>query len=157
MAHGRIEYVDDPDAPTPTKLIPAASAVVVDETGRILLHLRSDNERWSIPGGGIEVGESVGDAVVREVREETGFEVEPQEVVGVYSDPRNVVAFPDGEVRQRFSICLACRLLGGSVDPDQESLAVRWVHPAGLEELDMSPAVRLRIDDCLAGRRGVLR
>ena len=47
----RIEHFNDPDAPTANRLVPAASAIVVDQAGRILLHRRTDNELWSIPGG----------------------------------------------------------------------------------------------------------
>jgi ADP-ribose pyrophosphatase YjhB (NUDIX family) len=83
----RIEHFNDPDAPTANRLVPAASAIVVDQAGRILLHRRTDNELWSIPGGGMEVGERIADTVVREVREETGLEVEPEAIVGIYSDP----------------------------------------------------------------------
>lgn len=153
----RVEYHDDPDAPAPNSLVPAVSAVVPDPDGRILLHLRADNELWSIPGGAIELGESVADAVAREVEEETGFLVEPDEIVGVYSDPRNVVAYDDDEVRQRFSICVACRLVGGAVDPDEESLAVRWTAPGELDEFPISPHIRGRINDYLDGARALLR
>ena len=52
----RIEHFNDPDAPPANRLVPAASAIVVDQAGRILLHRRTDNELWSIPGGGTEVG-----------------------------------------------------------------------------------------------------
>jgi ADP-ribose pyrophosphatase YjhB (NUDIX family) len=83
----RIDHVNDPDAPAANRLVPGASAVVVDQAGRILLHRRHDNELWSIPGGGMEVGERIADTVVREVREETGLEVEPESLVGIYSDP----------------------------------------------------------------------
>lgn len=55
----RIEHYNDPDAPPPNSLIPAASAVVADESGAILLIRRSDNQLWSIPGGAMEPGESI--------------------------------------------------------------------------------------------------
>ena len=87
----RIDHFNDPDAPAANRLVPGASAVVVDQAGRILLHRRDDNELWSIPGGGMEVGERIADTVVREVREETGLEVEPEAIVGIYSDPQHVV------------------------------------------------------------------
>ncbi len=154
----RTDYVDDPDAPAANSLVVAASAVVRDAGGRVLLHRRADNDLWSIPGGGMEPGESIADCVAREVREETGFEVAPRYVVGVYSDPRHVVAYDDGEVRQQFSICFACELVGGerSIASD-ELLEVAWVAPDELDGLAMSPAIRLRIDDCLAGARGIAR
>ena len=155
---GRTDYVDDPDAPAANSLVVAASAVVRDTEGRVLLHRRADNDLWSIPGGGMEPGESIADCVAREVREETGFEVAPQYVVGVYSDPRHVVAYDDGEVRQQFSICFACDLVGGERSTaSDESLEVAWVGPGELDGLAMSPAIRLRIEDCLGGARGIAR
>ena len=149
---GRRDYFDDPDAPRPNSLVPAVSAVVSDDEDRLLVHRRSDNDLWSIPGGRLEVGESVSQAVVREVLEETGIEVEPMRLVGVYSDPRAVVAYDDGEVRQQFSICVACRPSGGALSAESdESLEVRFVAPTELEELPMSPAVRLRVSVYLTG------
>jgi 8-oxo-dGTP pyrophosphatase MutT (NUDIX family) len=157
-AVSRTDYFRDPGAPEPNSLVPAVSAVVADDEGRILLHRRSDNVKWSIPGGRVELGESVADAAVREVREETGIEVAPVSLVGVYSDPRSVVAYDDGEVRQQFSICLACRRVGGSVSASSdESLEVRFVAPDEIAELEVSPAIQLRIDDYLAGGPAVLR
>lgn len=154
---GRTEYTGDPDAPDPNSLVIAASAVVVDGRGRLLLQQRADNQLWSIPGGEMEVGESVSECVTREVREETGYEAEPLYVVGVYSDPKNVVAYDNGEVRQRFSICVACDLVGGKADLDGESLEARLVDPEEIAGLEMSPAIQLRIDDYLANRQAVLR
>lgn len=154
---GRTEYIGDPEAPEPNSLVAAVSAVVSDDEARLLLHLRTDNQLWSVPGGRIEIGESVADAVTREVREETGFEVEPQYIVGVYSDPRNRIAYDDGEVRQQFSVCVACRLAGGELDPDGESLDVRWADKSELDGLEISPSIRLRIDDYLSDGRALLR
>jgi 8-oxo-dGTP pyrophosphatase MutT (NUDIX family) len=157
-AVSRTDYFRDPGAPEPNSLVPAVSAVVADDQGRILLHRRSDNAKWSIPGGRVELGESVADAAVREVREETGIEVTPIGIVGVYSDPRSVVAYDDGEVRQQFSICLACRHVGGSLSAiSDESLEVRFVAPQDIGGLELSPAIRLRVDDYLAGGPAVLR
>jgi ADP-ribose pyrophosphatase YjhB (NUDIX family) len=155
---GRIDYFNDPEAPEPNSLVPAVSAVVEDNEGRVLLHRRSDNELWSIPGGRIEVGESAAAAVVREVREETGIEVVPGRVVGIYSDPRSVVAYDDGEVRQQFSICVACRVTGGATSTvSEESLEVRFMPRYELDRADISPSIRLRIEDYLAGGPTVLR
>ena len=56
---------------------------------RVLLQRRDDNGRWGLPGGSVEPGESVRTAVIREVHEETGLDVEPLRLIGVYSDPAN--------------------------------------------------------------------
>lgn len=153
---GRIEYHHDPNAPRANSLVPAASAIVVDQDGRLLLHRRSDNDLWSIPGGAMEIGESIGQTVVREVREETGLEVEPQRLVGVYSDPGHVVAYDDGEVRQQFSVCIQCRIVGGTLATSDESLAVQFIAPEDLDTLPMAESIRLRVRDYLAGTSPVI-
>lgn len=153
---GRTEYHHEPNAPTANSLVPAASAIVVDERGRILLHRRSDNDLWSIPGGAMEVGESIAQTVVREVREETGFDVETLSIVGIYSDPGHVVAYDDGEVRQQFSVCIACRLVGGEPRTSEESLDVRFVLPVDVDALPMAESIRQRIHDYLRGGEPVI-
>lgn len=148
----RTEYYDDPSAPRANSLVPAASAVVVDHEGRVLLHLRADTGNWSIPGGGMEPGESIAGCVVREVREETGVEVRPVRLVGVYSDPGHVVAYDDGEVRQEFSVCFACEPVGGATDAsNDESDDVRWFRRDELDDLQITPSIRRRLNDYFAG------
>jgi ADP-ribose pyrophosphatase YjhB (NUDIX family) len=148
----RIDHLYDPDAPTANRLVPGASAVVLDEAGRILLHRRDDNELWSIPGGGMEVGERIADTVVREVREETGLEVEPEAIVGIYSNPQHVVEYGDGEIRQQFSVCFACRLVGGELATSDESLEVGFFTPAEIEAMPVHESIRLRIRHYLEHR-----
>lgn len=143
----RKDYYDDPAAPAPNSIVAAASAIVVNGEGEILLHRRADNDLWALPGGGMEFGESIADTVVREVREETGLDVRPKYVVAVYSDPKHVFAYDDGEVRQEFSVCVACEMLGGELVMSDESRELRWVHPDAIEGLPMHPRIRVRIDD----------
>ena len=149
--HGRvrIEHFDDPDAPPANSLVPAASAVVADASGAILLICRTDNGLWSIPGGAMEIGESIAETVIREVREETGLKVEPVSIVGIYTNPHHVVEYSDGEVRQEFSICFACRLVGGDLSTSDESSRVEFVPLGQIPSLPMSPAIRRRIEDHL--------
>jgi ADP-ribose pyrophosphatase YjhB (NUDIX family) len=141
----RIDHYNDPDAPNANSLVPAASAIVTNEAGAILLHRHEDTELWSIPGGAMEVGESIGQTVVREVKEETGLDVEPESIVGVYSNPRHVVEYGDGEVRQQFSICFACKVVGGQLATSDESLEVGFFSPAEIEAMPMHDSIRLRI------------
>jgi ADP-ribose pyrophosphatase YjhB (NUDIX family) len=148
----RIEHFNDPDAPPANSLIPAASAIVVDEAARILLIRRSDNALWSIPGGAMEVGERIADTAVREVREETGLEVVPEAIVGIYSNPRHVVEYADGEVRQQFSICFACRRVGGELAISDESSEVGFFTPAEIQAMPMHESIRLRIRHYLEHR-----
>ena len=90
--------------------------------------------------------------VVREVREETGLEVEPEAIVGVYSNPQHVVEYGDGEVRQQFSVCFACRLVGGELATSDESLEVGFFTPAEIEVMPMHESIRLRIRHYLEHR-----
>jgi mutator protein MutT len=82
----RTDYFNDPQAPAPNSVVPAASAVVVNEAGELLLQRRSDNGQWALPGGTMDLGETLAQTVVREVKEETGIEVEVTGVVGIYTD-----------------------------------------------------------------------
>lgn len=150
----RVDYYNDPNAPKPNALVVAASAVVADEQGRILVQRRSDNGLWALPGGGMEYGESIGECAAREVAEETGYEARMLYVVGVYSDPAHVWAYSDGEVRQEFSVCMAGEVTGGALATSDESIEVAWMTPAEIEAADMHPRIRVRITDYLAGARG---
>lgn len=148
---GRREYVNDPQAPRPTSLVPAVSAVVADPEGRLLLQRRADNQLWSVPGGAVELGESVLEALRREVLEETGLEVEVDRLIGVYSSPGYLVAYDDGEVRQQFSLAFACHVTGGSIQRSSESTDVQWFGPDDLATLDLSAGAARRIDDYRRG------
>lgn len=154
---GRVDYYDDPGAPPANSLVPAASAIVIDADGRILLHRRRDNDRWALPGGAMELGESLGDCAVREVREETGLQVEPVGIVGIYSDPKHVFSYDDGEVRQEFSICLECRLVEGELAVSDESFEVKFFTAEAIEALPMVDSIRLRVNDYLSGQMPVIR
>jgi ADP-ribose pyrophosphatase YjhB (NUDIX family) len=142
----RTEYFNDPDAPTPNSIVVATTAFVQDDDGRVLLIRRSDSGNWALPGGGQEFGESVADSAVRETCEEAGVDVEVIGLVGIYSNPRHLIAYSDGEVRQQFSICLRARATGGEPRPSDESTDVRWFAKDELDGLPIHPEMRLRID-----------
>jgi 8-oxo-dGTP pyrophosphatase MutT (NUDIX family) len=150
----RIDHYDDPGAPAANSLVPAASAVVADADGRILVARRRDNDLWTIPGGAMEPGETIAATAVREVKEETGIDVEVVGLVGLYSDPRHVVEYSDGEVRQQFSICFACTPTSGVTATSEETSEVEWVDPDSLDEVDMHPSIRLRVQHYLEHRPG---
>ncbi|MGP4007433.1 NUDIX hydrolase [Streptomyces sp. 4N124] len=143
----RRDYEDDPDAPKANSLVPAASAVVVDSAGRILLQRRADNGMWALPGGAMHIGESLPDCAVRETREETGYDVEIIGIVGTYTNPRHVFAYDDGEVRQEFSICFLARPVGGHLAVSEESTDVQWFEATEVDALPMVPSIRKRVND----------
>jgi ADP-ribose pyrophosphatase YjhB (NUDIX family) len=146
IAMHRTDYLGDPDAPQANSIVIATSAYVTADAGRILLILRTDNDLWSIPGGGMEIGETVTDCVIRETKEETGLDIETTGLVGIFTNPDHVVAYPDGEVRQQFSICLRGRAVGGEIASSNESREVHWVDRDQLDALAIHPEIRRRID-----------
>jgi 8-oxo-dGTP pyrophosphatase MutT (NUDIX family) len=148
----RIDYYDDPDAPKPNSVVPAAVAIVAREDGALLMIRRTDNGNWALPGGAIEMSESIADAAVRETFEETGIQVEVTGLLGIYSDPGHVIHFTSNdEVRREFSIVLTARPVGGDPTPSTESSEVRWVAPRDLAGYTMGGAMRKRVDDYLKG------
>lgn len=149
---GRIDYIDDPNAPKANSVVPSVVAIVRDDAGRILLIHKTDNDLWALPGGGHEIGESIVDTVIREVKEETGYDVEVETLTGTYTNPHHVMAYDDGEVRQQFSLAFRARLLGGKARTSAESREVVWCEPSRLDELDMHPSMRLRIQHALESR-----
>lgn len=129
---------------------PSVSALIRNEAGAILLQRRADSGEWGLPGGSVEIGESVTAAIVREVREETGLTVSVQRVIGVYSDPAfQVVRYPDGRVIHYISTCFACAIEGGTLATSPETLDVRFFAPDALPA-DLVPLHRIRIRDGLA-------
>lgn len=137
------------DATKARELRPGVAAVIQDGAGQILLQRRSDNGLWGLPGGSVEIGESVRDAIVREVREETGLSVEVVRLIGVYSDPRiQIVRYPDGNVVHYISSLFACRIVAGDLQTGDETLDLRFFDPTDLPD-DLVPMHRIRIQDAL--------
>ncbi|MFF4349334.1 NUDIX hydrolase [Streptomyces sp. NPDC001530] len=125
--------------------------------GRILLQRRVDNDMWALPGGAMNFGESLPDCAVREVKEETGYDVEITGIVGTYTNPRHVFAYDDGEVRQEFSICFLARPVAGRLAVSEESTDVRWFEPDQVDALPMVPSIRKRVNDWRNGNMPALR
>lgn len=147
----RIDYIDDPNAPKINSVVPSVVAIVLDDHGRVLLIHKTDNDLWALPGGGHEPGESIRDTVVREVKEETGYDVEVTGISGTYTNPGHVMAYEDGEVRQQFSIAFTARLIGGDARTSSESRRVEWVEPSEIAALDMHPSMRMRVEHGISG------
>ncbi len=116
----------------------SVAAVITDEHGRALLIQRRDNERWEPPGGVLELGESIHDGLRREIREETGLDVEPDALTGVYKNmTRGIVA-----------LVFRCTATGGELTVNEEVTAFRWATPAEVSDLT-AEAYAVRILDAL--------
>jgi len=131
---------------------PSVSAVIFDRRGRLLLQQRSDGGQWGLPGGSVEIGESVRDAVRREVQEETGLLVSVRRLVGVYSEPaRQVVRYPDGNVWHYVNVCFECAVRGGAFATSDETLALDYFPVRRLPGSLLSNH-RIRVRDACARR-----
>jgi 8-oxo-dGTP pyrophosphatase MutT (NUDIX family) len=151
----RIDFYDDPSAPEANSLVPSVNVVVVNDAGEILMIRRSDNDNWAVPGGAIDLGESMVQAAVRETREETGIDCQITGLVGIYTDPKHVILYTsDGEARQEFSILLTAAPTGGQPTPSSESSEVRWVPREDVAGYQMDRSMRLRIGHYLADSGG---
>jgi ADP-ribose pyrophosphatase YjhB (NUDIX family) len=151
----RIDFYDDPAAPKANSMVPSVNVVVTNDDGDVLLIRRSDNQNWAVPGGAIDLGESMVQAGVRETKEESGIDCEITGLVGIYTDPKHVLLYTsNGEVRQEFSIVLTARATDGVPTPSFESSDVRWVPRASLDGYTMDRSMRMRLGHFLEGRAG---
>jgi ADP-ribose pyrophosphatase YjhB (NUDIX family) len=151
---GRIDYYDDPNAPPANSMVPSVNVVVTNANGEVLLIRRSDNDNWALPGGAIDLGESLTQAATREVKEETGIDCEITGLVGIYTDPKHIILYTsNNEARQEFSIVLTGHAAGGELRGSEESSDVRWVAPSACATYRFDQSMRKRVADFLAARR----
>lgn len=132
----------------PDEIRPATNGVVFDEPGRVLLQKRSDNGYWGLPGGNIDIGESVEQGAVREVLEETGLIVRVTRLIGVYSDLREYAAliYPNGTVIHYVTLVFECELVSGDLRISDESTDIGYFHPDALPDNTLL-SHRIRIKD----------
>lgn len=95
----------------------------------------------------MEYGESISQAAIREVKEETGLDIEVDYLVGIYTSPEHVIEFDDGEARQEFSVLFACKLLGGVLQASIESLKLQFFGEDEIVGLIMTLSTRQRLED----------
>jgi 8-oxo-dGTP pyrophosphatase MutT (NUDIX family) len=123
--------------------LPGVSAVVFDDTGRVLLGRRADNHRWTVISGIPDPGEQPADCAVREVYEETGVHCVPERVVLVRSGRE--VTYPNGDRCQFMDITFRCRAVGGEAHVnDDESLEVGWFRLDALPTLHERQQFRIK-------------
>jgi ADP-ribose pyrophosphatase YjhB (NUDIX family) len=93
----------------------------------------------------MDIGETLDLCVIREVKEETGLDIEITGLLGVYTDPHHVIAYADGEVRQEFNVTYLGRVIGGTIAVSDESTDVRFIDPADFDHIPIHDTVRLRL------------
>ncbi len=114
----------------------SVAGVTVDGRGRILIIRRRDNGEWQIPGGILELGESIEDGVRREIREETGVTVEVGRLTGIYKNMRRAVV----------ALVFRCSPESGDAQPTAEASEVCWITREQAAEM-MTPAFAVRVLD----------
>ena len=116
----------------------SVSGVITDDHGRALLIQRHDNHHWEPPGGVLELDEAIEDGLRREIREETGLDIEPDTLTGVYQNMnRGIIA-----------LVFRCKVTGGELTTNDEVTDFRWADESNIREL-ASQAYAVRILDAL--------
>jgi ADP-ribose pyrophosphatase YjhB (NUDIX family) len=116
----------------------SVSGIVIDDHGRALLIRRRDNQRWEPPGGVLELGETIQDGLRREVREETGLDIEPIALSGVYKNMTRAIV----------SLVFRCKITGGGLATNDEASDFRWATEYEVPGL-MDEAYAIRVSDAL--------
>ena len=128
--------------------LPFATVIVRDELNRVLVQRRADFDFWGLPGGVLELYETIEEGARRELREETGLDVGHLRLVGIYTDPKYDVTYPNGDQVQQFTVCLEGRALPGRMQADGvETLGQRFVSYAELASYDLPIWYRDMLDE----------
>ncbi len=112
-------------------------AVIFDETRkRVLLTQRTDNGLWCLPGGKMELGETLEECCQREVFEETGLEVRTKRLIGIYSNHDQLIVYRDGNKVQIAVLSFEAEIIGGELGLSDETTAFGYF---SLDEIELMP------------------
>ncbi|WP_440895611.1 NUDIX hydrolase [Amphibacillus sp. Q70] len=127
----------------PTHII-AVGGIVEDGEGNILL-VKTHHGGWVFPGGQVEVGENLMDALAREVKEESGIDIQISNLIGVYSNT-GIHKWYDGvtDVPTKLMLDYICDPVGGELSTSDETSEVQWVKKEKVLDLISAPAIRTR-------------
>lgn len=130
------------------------SAIIFDEAReKVLLTQRTDNGRWCLPGGAMEAGESAAEACEREVWEETGLRVRVKQLIGVYSNPDQLVIYPDGNKVFIVVLGFEAEVLEGRLGLNNETTAAGYFSLTEMESMPMHGQHKERIIDSLLNQK----
>jgi 8-oxo-dGTP pyrophosphatase MutT (NUDIX family) len=150
-------YYRDPAAPAPTAPPSIGVVALIEREGALLLEQRSDCARWGLVGGSVEPGESLLEALRREVREETGLAITGFRLFGTFSDPSRVIAYPDGSIKRVITLVYHVDVPDfRPLRPSEESLDLRFVPRHDLPAMDIVETHAHIIAAYLAGAELVL-
>jgi ADP-ribose pyrophosphatase YjhB (NUDIX family) len=150
---GLYDSLGRPLGKMPDALRPGSNTVLINDAHQVLLHKRSDNGAWALPGGAMEIGESIEECAVREMFEETGLHVKIKRLVGVYSDPKNycILRYPNGFAVHYLIVVYEVEQIGGELLISDESTELRYFDVDAMPE-GLMPSSRMRVMDTLQQR-----
>ncbi len=133
------------------------SAILLNAAGdQVLLTRRSDNGTWCLPGGQVDPGERVSESVEREFLEETGMSVRTKRLVGVYSDPDQLVVYPDGNKVHMIVLCFLVDHLSGDPKVTDETIGLGFFSIEHATAMDLFHGHAEHILDALRGNQETL-
>lgn len=132
-----------------------AGCIIFDENNRLLLQKRSDCEKWGFLGGMVEFGESVEEAAIREVKEESGLDVEITSLYGVYS--KYFAEFTNGDKAQPIVHIFKAKIIGGElIDQNDETLELKFFDLRNVPPMFCKQHQDI-LDDVLAGKENIYK
>lgn len=135
------------------RLALGCTAVIFDPSGsRVLLTQRADNHKWCLPGGHMEPGESAEEACLRETFEETGLKIKVTRLIGVYSDPHQLVEYADGNRYHSVVLSFAATIESGEPGTSDEVLKSGFFLWKEIETMDVMQSTYERLVDALEAR-----
>ena len=147
----RIHYKDAHAPKSNQPLVPSVHGVILNDGGAILLHRREDHPYWALPGGKMDLKESLLSCLIREMREEVGVEVEEEKLLGVYSSSDYLLSVGEA-VFQPFLIVFLCHIKSGRIQKTTESVDYLWVTKEKIRKTPLFPLV-LEFTECAWGLR----
>ncbi|UBF27043.1 NUDIX domain-containing protein [Kovacikia minuta CCNUW1] len=135
------------------KVTLGCSAAIFDATGqKLLLTRRSDNGRWCMPGGRVDPGETVSEACIREVLEETGLHAHIIRLIGVYSSPNYLLEYADGERCHIVALSFEVEVVGGTLVTTNETTEHGYFSQSEIAGMDVMDLQVDRIQDAFAAQ-----
>ena len=132
----------DPHAPRPTTQTVGVTALI-ERDGKVLFERRRDTGQWGLPGGKVEIDESLEQALRKEVREETGLEIASFALFGTFSDPSRIGHFVDGNVVRFIVLAYTVQIDDFStLQCSEESLELGFFSRTEIADLDVVPTGR---------------
>jgi 8-oxo-dGTP diphosphatase len=141
----------------PDRPIVGVGAVIVRDSQVVLVQRGREplKGRWTIPGGVVELGETVRECAMREAREETGLLVEAEQVLEVVD---SIVPDPDGRMQYHFVLVdFFCRPQGGELQAGGDAVDARWVNASDLDRFQLTEAAARIIHKALEQNKAAVR